>query len=181
MAIQYLVPCSCGRKTAVETRQAGESVPCGCGLSLEIPRLLELKKLEKAAAPAGDARRPAVWGIGQSLVLSGAVVLAVVALLSLLVLRFTTGDPYSQTPDQIRAQFQNMPAMQTWQMWLYLKQNGVNPPKDPVERELVGEYGRRQMWLICLGIAAGGGLAIMAAGIFITRRKRTMRSGPTTG
>ena len=179
MPIQYLLPCNCGRKTPVETRQAGESIVCGCGAKLDIPRLLELKKLEKAATPTVEVKPSSVWGIGHSLVLSGAVILVGVVVLWFLVLRSAYGDPFEgMTPDQLRAEFQKMTPMDTWKTWLYFKQIGLNPRKDRMERELEGQFAQRQMLLTYLGIAAAGGIALIIAGIFIARRKRPKRTTP---
>jgi hypothetical protein len=177
--IQYLVPCSCGRKIAAETRQAGETIICGCGERLIIPRLLELKKLEKVAVPTSQAKSSSVWGIGQSLILSGAVVLVAVVVLWILVLKKTPGDPYEgMTPDQIRAQFQKMSPSDTLKTWMYFKQIGLNPHKDYLERRLEGLFAQRQMLLLYLGIAAAIGVALIATGIIIVRRKRPKRSNP---
>ena len=179
MPVQYLLPCSCGRKTPVETRQAGETLVCGCGAKLDIPRLLELKKLEKTAVPTAEVRPSAVWGIGHSLLVSGVVILVGVVGLWFLVLRFTPGDPFEgMTPDQTRAQFQKMSPLKTWETWMYFQQIGLNPRKDRMEREIEGQVAKRQMLLTYLGIAAAGGIALTVAGIFIVRRKRPKRSMP---
>jgi hypothetical protein len=176
VAIRYLLPCSCGRKVPVETRQAGETTRCECGLPLEIPRLLELKRLEKAAVSEDGVRNPLVWGIGHSLVLSGMVVLVGVVLLWYLVLQNAQGDPYSRmTPDQVRAHCQKMSPLQTWQTWMYFQQNGINPRKDRFEREILGLFGQRQLLLTYLGIAGGAGAALVVGGIFLVRRKRRER------
>ena len=49
---KYLLPCSCGRKMPVEPRQAGQSVDCACGESLEIPTMLAMSALEPADSVA---------------------------------------------------------------------------------------------------------------------------------
>ncbi len=177
MPIQYLVPCSCGRKTPVETRQAGETIKCVCGAKLDIPRLLELKRLEKVAVPTNLPKPASAWGIGQSLVLSGAVILAVVAVLWILVLKNEAGDPYAKmTPDQIRAHFQKMSPLETLYMWSYLKQNGLNPRKDYLERTLEGQFAQRKMHLLYLGIIAAAGVSLIAAGVYIIRGRSPKRT-----
>ncbi|MCC6125783.1 MAG: hypothetical protein IT426_12525 [Pirellulales bacterium] len=177
MPMQYLVPCSCGRKTRVEIRQAGEAISCECGLKLEIPRLLELKKLETVAISSGDQKKPAVWGMGHGLLLTGIVILASVAVLGVFVLKFGHDNPYSRmTPDQIRAQFQKMSPVETWETWMYFKQVGINPRKERIDRHLEGLHEVSNMHLIFLGIAAGGGFALVVAGIIIAYRKRPARA-----
>lgn len=179
MPIQYLVPCSCGRKMPVETRQAGEVISCACGASLDIPRLIELKKLEKIAIQAADAKPHGIWGVGQGLILSGAVLLIGVVLLSILVIIFGAGDPYdNMTPDQIRTAFQQMTPEQTWGTWMNLRQSGINPPKKAVERYLEGLHAQRQMLLAFLSIAAVVDVALLVAGILVARRSRVKHTTP---
>jgi hypothetical protein len=177
VSIQYLVPCSCGRKMPAETRQAGESIPCECGLALIIPRLLELKKLEKVAVQDNIAPRTSAWGVGHGITLVGAVILLVVLALWIFVLLFVPGDPYDRiTPDQIREQYKQMSPVQTWQKWTYFKNSGLNPHKERIDRYFEGLFAQRQMILTFIGIAAAIGAAILIAGISVIYRKRTMRS-----
>ena len=42
----YKLPCSCGSFVPVETNQAGRSVQCQCGNSLQVPSLSQIKNLE---------------------------------------------------------------------------------------------------------------------------------------
>jgi len=45
MPQKYLLPCSCGKDVPIETSQAGGNVLCDCGLSVQVPSLLKIKKL----------------------------------------------------------------------------------------------------------------------------------------
>ncbi|MGL6195868.1 MAG: hypothetical protein ACRC2T_13715 [Thermoguttaceae bacterium] len=45
MAQKYLLPCTCGESVPIETTQAGQTVTCSCGLQLQVPTLLKIKKL----------------------------------------------------------------------------------------------------------------------------------------
>lgn len=58
MSARYLVTCRCGATVAVTAGQAGQEVPCQCGLSVTIPLLRELRALPQAAesAKAGPVR-----------------------------------------------------------------------------------------------------------------------------
>ncbi len=56
----YLLPCACGQKLPVSTRQAGQAVRCACGAPLEVPTLRGLRQLEQAERPAKASRR--AWG-----------------------------------------------------------------------------------------------------------------------
>jgi hypothetical protein len=171
--IQYLLPCSCGRKTPVETQQSGESIVCACGAKLDIPRLLELKKLEKVVVQVAETRKPSVWGIGHSILLSGIILVAVVAVLWILLLTYTHSDPYqTMTPDETRARFQKMSPIETWETWLYFEQNGLSPHKDRKERYMDELFAQRQMLLVFLGIFAASGMALIVGGSLLVRQKR---------
>ena len=75
MSARYLLPCECGRSTPVSPSQAGGTVACECGQTLDVPRLGELRSLptkSESAAPGGKG-----WsfrlGVG-----SGALVAALI-------------------------------------------------------------------------------------------------------
>jgi hypothetical protein len=173
VSIQYLVPCSCGRKTPAETRQAGESISCECGQTIVVPRLLELKKLEKAAVPEPTAHNPPSWGVGNGISLIGSVLFLVMLGLWFFVLLFVPGDPYEQvTPDQIREQFTKMSPYQTWQKWTYFEKSGLNPRKERIDRYFEGLFAQRKMILLFFGIGAALGAAILLAGILVIYKKR---------
>jgi hypothetical protein len=176
---QYLLPCSCGRKTPVETRQAGETVVCGCGLKLDVPRLLELKRLEKTAVGPAPRKSSFAWGTGHSLVSVGVLVFSVAAVVGIWFLILTPNDPYStMTPEQIHADFQKMPPWRTWDMWMYLKHSGLNPRKDYGERLIEQLFEIKKMLLIFVGTFALGGAAMIGGGAYIMRKRRSkVRAG----
>jgi hypothetical protein len=47
--VKYLLSCSCGLSVNVEPRQAGQTVVCACGKTLQVPSLSKLKALPVAA------------------------------------------------------------------------------------------------------------------------------------
>jgi len=53
---KYLLPCECGEGVAIEPSQAGSSVVCQCGKSLEVPTLRGIRTLDPIQATA--ARQP---------------------------------------------------------------------------------------------------------------------------
>jgi hypothetical protein len=161
----------------VETRRAGEAITCDCGVTLIVPRLLELKKLEQVADRTIASTAPSSWGAGHGLAFAGTIVLLGAAALWILVLIFAPSDPYdSMTPDQIHTQFQNMQPVETWQWYLHFKETGINPHKGRIERYMESLSAQRQIILLLLGIAVAGGAALIGAGIFIARRKRPPRA-----
>ena len=54
----YKLPCSCGSFVPVETNQAGRSVQCQCGNSLQVPSLSRIKELEQVAMKGQVLPRP---------------------------------------------------------------------------------------------------------------------------
>ena len=54
MQTRYLLPCSCGQKIAIEPRQAGQSIRCPCGNSVEAPTMLKMTALEPAEPEPTD-------------------------------------------------------------------------------------------------------------------------------
>lgn len=82
MPANYLLPCSCGEKIAVDSSQAGLNVLCSCGTKLAVPTMRGLSALERIeAAPKGSAaQRPSAWGPRQGLIFLGATILTFAAL-----------------------------------------------------------------------------------------------------
>ena len=61
MSICYLLPCSCGNSVPVESHQAGGSVNCTCGQSLNVPSLRDLRELPTKAS-GKIVRSKSQWG-----------------------------------------------------------------------------------------------------------------------
>ncbi len=77
---QYLLPCSCGRKVAVDRSQAGLQTECECGARLEVPTMRGLADLETVDAPAAEAEATADkggWGPPQGLMFLGGLILCI--------------------------------------------------------------------------------------------------------
>ncbi len=72
---EYLLPCTCGHKLAVDRSQAGLSAPCPqCGAELTIPTLRGLDRLERAEPEAGQSAQD--WGLRQAVIFLGCVISA---------------------------------------------------------------------------------------------------------
>jgi magnesium-transporting ATPase (P-type) len=157
----------------VETRQAGGSVSCECGVVLEIPRLLELKKLEKVATEAKHGSSTGSWGAGHSISLIGLVAIVLVVIFTVRIFSLGITNPYDRmTLEQLQSQFAKMTPEQTWQTWNLYKQIGVNPQKQRFDRVLESEYEQRQLLLVYLGIAGLVSLAVTVAGLVLVAQKR---------
>ena len=82
MATNYLLPCQCGKKTEVDSSQAGLSVRCQCGTELAVPTMRGLASLERVETAPRAAAPPlaAAWGPRQGMIFFGSTVLVVAAL-----------------------------------------------------------------------------------------------------
>lgn len=68
--MKHLLPCPCGKQIAVSTSQAGETVTCECGMSVEAPSLRGLRDLPLVEAE--DSRR-GTWGFRQGVLTAGLI------------------------------------------------------------------------------------------------------------
>jgi hypothetical protein len=166
---RYLLPCTCGRQTAIERRQAGQTISCACGASLQAPTLLDMSTLELAppetAAPSG-----AGWGLVQQLRLLGIVlVLAAVGggiwlFVAQPVSRFSTIDP-----ERIREGCQKYTPSQTWEAWEYMQQ-GLDRR---IDQSYAAAMSRFRMWQVVVGVTALCGAAMIGTAIAMGKGLKT--------
>jgi hypothetical protein len=75
--MNYLVPCpACGTKSSISSAQAGQTVRCTCGRTIEVPTLRDLRNLEPVGEPQ---RQQSTWNRRKGLVFLGCVMIAVAA------------------------------------------------------------------------------------------------------
>ena len=76
MSDQYLLECECGKQLSVGARQAGQSVRCGCGNTIGVPSLRDLRRLP--VAHRGDRRKSTAWSQTQGFTfVMGSIVTAI--------------------------------------------------------------------------------------------------------
>lgn len=77
----YLLPCSCGQKLRVRSRQAGEEVTCACGAVVHVPTIRGLKQLEtvkdldQAGPPPRSMLQGPLFATGMLALFAGLVIL----------------------------------------------------------------------------------------------------------
>ncbi len=130
--MKYLLPCThCERKLSVDSTQAGESIICACGASLEIPSFREIRNLERGgasdAAPvprSWNARRGVVFAVGLAIVFCGVVAsgFAGMGRLSL-----QTGTPPKENLEHVFASLDKMTAAETMDTWLQVRDESLGP------------------------------------------------------
>ncbi len=146
----------------VETRQAGESIACDCGVKLAVPTLRQLRELpEVQGGSAAEAAGP-VWGFRQgAITVSLLLVAACLAIAG--VSRFSerpvpTIDPVKYT-DSVDRLVKNMTPLEGWQRWIDtyepLSTNGFEVYQHPATAamQIALDWHRWIQW-VALAIAA---------------------------
>jgi hypothetical protein len=112
MTKRYLLPCTCGKQIPVEPTQAGDTIHCDCGLPLDVPSLMEMRRLEPEESIVTKARgSQPKWGKRQAWLLAGSLITAA-ALMSLGYLKWN--EPYLIPMDR-------MSMFTTWKLWEELR------------------------------------------------------------
>ena len=161
---KYLLPCRCGRKVAIEPRQAGESVVCTCGIALQVPTMLEIKGLEPA--PMADSETfsstaRAAWGWRQRLKLIGVVLLLSASVAAgLLYVRRPVAITDVMPPEVLQRSAKNLTPLQTWIEWQSAKR-GVDRR---INKSYMKDVLRYRIWLSVSAITALAGIAMIVAG-----------------
>jgi hypothetical protein len=172
MAVQFLLPCSCGRQLPVETSQSGLTLTCECGKQLDVPTRRDLEKLPRAASQPQGAGTPgrSAWGLHKGLMLLGTLV-AVPALACAVYLTSTL------PTDPVAAIIERQTPEQSVVTWMQLRR-GIRGGNDPLTMAYIKQRNSHQMAAdVAWGVFAIG-LAIAASGLVMQMRKR--RQHPTT-
>src|SRR4051794_36916866 len=111
---QFSLPCSCGQRLTVAANQAGELVRCRCGLTVEVPTLRELNRLERVADRSPPP--PAAWSKRQGLILLGAVI-GVLSLGALVWLELHRPPAQETALMQVKTPVDRFSIAQTWDYW----------------------------------------------------------------
>jgi hypothetical protein len=170
VTVKYLLPCSCGRKLPVELRQAGQSVVCQCGASLEVPTMLELATLAKAGEEPAASRPAMRWGRRQRVGLVGlTIVLATIGLAVYLACDPPVRPPIH--PELSPEHIEDLSPVASRKAWRELRREGIAPryPADAAYEEAVFRYRLRWGATAVLGICGTG----LIVGAVAWRRRRT--------
>jgi hypothetical protein len=172
----YLLPCPCGRKLPIQSRQAGEIITCHCGNSIEVPTMLGLKKLEQAELPVMPVTAKSIWTAGHRIIFLGGLVVFAAILIGAWLLWIRPVDPYADfTPDQMQKIAELLTPIQSLRFWQILERGGLEFHKRGVDiafADLKVQY-RVYWWLT--GLTAGIGVLLIAGGIIVLslRKRRT--------
>jgi hypothetical protein len=166
----YLLPCSCGCKIPVDSRQAGEIISCSCGATLEVPTLLTLRTLELASVPIQPETQKANWNTGHRLILLGAVVVLAGIVIGILLFWFRPTDPLANfSVEGIKETSQKLSPSASWTFWKYCETGGLQKRKQPVELFYESEQSQQFVFWCLLALVLGTGLTLATAGLIIIR------------
>lgn len=175
MRVKYLLPCSCGQKIAVESSQAGQSILCSCGKSMEVPTMKGLRQLEQYVDTANEPKATSSFGgsaIGIALL--GFVILGAGA-------GFMTWMHFTQRPILIDMDY--MSPWDTWLMWQSLRE-GVQLPEFAESPYFQAKKVYDQYMTVGAVIMALGGVTVAFATIVAivnrsAKRRKISRSSPS--
>ncbi len=159
MGAKYYLPCHCGHQLIVERSQAGETVHCTCGTSLQVPTLLQMNMLEEVTESA-TARKPSpTWGWRERLRLLG-IILLIVSLIGGGVLLWSRprNDPFS--PEEIQRAARALAPVDTWENWQRMKQ-GLDRR---IDKRYEAAMEKFRIWRAVSVVVGLSGIALIVAG-----------------
>lgn len=165
MSTQYLLPCSCGSSTSVQTAQAGEQIRCTCGAELTVPTLRALRNLP---VDTSHVQRPeAVWNPGWALVFLGALI--VLGGLGIFVWLGVSGPRIEF--DRVHKEIFELGPAASWQQWTMLQGGLPGPYSKETHEILTARRGRKLIFFGgCAAVAIG--MALAAGGYLLLQRPR---------
>ena len=157
----------------VEPRQAGETLHCDCGETIQSPTMLEMASLGRSEpAPSGVAPSRG-WGWPERLILMGGAVLAG-ALVAALVLfgQRPEAPPRWFAPEIIAHHVQRLTPLQSIQFFHDMAGAGLDPAKLPAEQVYETRMQVFQGWLGFFAILGAAGLIVVGVGAWGRSRTR---------
>jgi len=162
VSAKYLLPCHCGLHIVIEPRQAGETVVCSCGVSLQVPTMLGMSALEPVIEESTAPPAEADWGWPHATLLIGLVMVAAAFVLVVLVY---WNRPISRfdviTPEQIRETARQLPPVRTWDAWEMMKQ-GLDQRTDQPYADAMTRF---RIWRVATAVLALAGVGLVVAGL----------------
>lgn len=164
----YLLPCSCGKTSPVEVSQAGDSVRCECGQTLQVPALRSLRELEPAGQQTAVAHD---WGFRQGVLTLGVLIAVSFALAAGYYAWRKPLPPEPFSPDShmaaVNASMDRLTLPQAVGYWINnyapLRTRGfgllLNPDESRINQEIVRCQSYRDRLLIAAGVVLGATLA----------------------
>lgn len=171
MSQKYALPCHCGNVITVEARHAGSTMPCeGCGASLDVPKLRQIRALEPIEE--APAKKRAGWSQLQgSLFALGLLMLAIAIGASLYTYSYrTTFQGITKPEDEdiyFELDIQEISLVDSWQSWNQFKNIKLDSRPQPLHVFARQRIAMLNWYLICFAVLAVAGLILMIASLLI--------------
>jgi hypothetical protein len=173
--MQYLLPCgACGEKHAIEPRQAGRKISCGCGAVLEVPSLRGIRELAHTE-PTKTRRAGPTWSPARGIAFVIGMLVAVIGLLvagyALLVwLNLDTSEPLPEDLTAACASIDQKTPEETLLLWQEeIRNRGIGPYQVPgyiVARAWARFFGMIAIVGVCLTVT---GAAASASSVLLRK------------
>jgi len=187
MSTKYLLTCTCGQQSKVDSRQAGLTIPCRCGARLEVPTLRGLAELPRLDDQARTAPPDtATWGPRQATMLAG-FLLTTIAVIGGIYLYATQPEApiepeFAINRQLLEAQKEAMTLSQSFALWTQLSQGleesrhaAITAYEAAKERYDEALHARRN-WALADAVLGIIGIALIIGGV-VSGRKRSAVSG----
>jgi len=158
VATKYLLPCSCGQKIPVEKAQAGQTIRCLCGMTLDIPGMQALSRLEEAETTPPQFASP--WGARQRILLIGSV-------LTIIAFGFLSYFYVLYRPERFDAT--KYCAMEAWTLWISLRA-GIDQPPNQFDMAFMRALYVRKLYLGASVVFLGLALLVLSSAFFFPKR-----------
>jgi len=169
---KHLLICSCGEELVVDARQAGETVECKCGKTVDVPRLGDLRQLPVVSDRQSQSPP---WTLQQGLTFAAGSLVVLVGIICLVVffqewVRLDTTDRRQELLAAGNQIVDKLSYTQALQAWRQRRAAGIGPKQTPdyvVAQRRAATLSLRMM-IAGGGIAAGAGIAVLS--LFLGRR-----------
>ena len=172
----YQLTCDCGETHAVVTRQAGETISCKCGQTIEIPPLRAMRHLPSVESGEDSRPQPAWSRLQGSLFVVGLVIslsaIATIANYGWKRSKLRT-DPLKVEDFEFARDVMALTPTQSWDAWTEAFRGEELGARNKPVHQISREYSRRYLRLIIVGgTFLVLGLASMMAAFLIKDEKR---------
>lgn len=179
MKKKYLLTCRCGRSVPVESNQAGLSVSCACGETIDVPSFRELSSTARVIATdtPESASLQTQWGPREATIFLGLALMATAAGVgAYLFFNRPTPPRFIIHGDRVRQSIEALTLEETFELWQALR-GGIREEYVPdiaiynVQRNF---YVRQLSLTALIGIV---GLLVVGLGITVLRGTSQQRRG----
>jgi hypothetical protein len=175
MATKYLLPCQCGATQPIDIAQAGQTVRCECGQSLDVPTMRDIRRLEPVEISEERKAVATDWSRVQGSLFAVGLAVTVISLIIAVFLwinrmQLDTTKPVIGDTAQINAAIDNFPPVEVWNAWQEVEHNGLGPWYPP--EYVLARYESTALlrWIIALLIIAACGAATTITAFFLPRK-----------